>query len=351
MKIGKSCKAALAATCLLAAAAIPGVAHALGTPTYRFYVGGGMGGQVETTGGVPPWPQGACGLRALSDNVLAWYWAKGEYGITGELDIPNNGWMPDSGQLMELIEFSGPYGEGCEGPYVFHTPATPDSLVPPGAIALVVQVYDADRVEYLDADLHPYEPPEEEWGEVPEEPDPCEVVPTICEPPGSGVDDPCDSPTWSGLCDIAISGISPVTHGSGELLRPILTWLGRPPADVPTLRRALDRTRQAQRSLAALDMQRDRLLGSAGDRLRTAPSRRALESISTGVDLARIHSRQCQRGIEEALRVSGMPSRRAGAAAAQDRAVRSCAAAIDALAETQREALRLSALYLRNEAP
>lgn len=274
---------ALRATVLaLVMTAATGVTHAVafGTPTYLVYVAGPNGGTIQASGDALPMPDGACGMRLLSNNVLAWYWAAGEVVPDGELNVLNNGWMPPANQLTELIEFTGAFGDACAGPYVFHTPATPTGQVPPGAVALVVQFVEPGDVEFLDDNFAPFEPPD--MPEPPEPPDPgdiCESVPEFCDIPDSFVDDPCESHFWSDICSSA-GAVGAGLLGLGRVVEPRvlgLAALSGATSDAEILRTALARTDRALAIARMATPARDRLLKQAMGRL---SSRYALESLS-----------------------------------------------------------------------
>lgn len=148
--------------------------RAAGDDIYHIYVAGPQGGEIAIAGPTElPEDVQVCGIRWT--DPVAWYWAAGDYGELGPLDIVNNG------VNVNELRFTGPY-DGCGNePYLFVTPATPDGWPPNGAISLVVQASPGD-VEWLDAhgNVIP-EPPDNEPD--PDPPSACDLAPEFCEIP------------------------------------------------------------------------------------------------------------------------------------------------------------------------
>lgn len=279
-----------------------------GAPTYVIYVDGPMGGTIEATGGAPPLPDGACGLRVTNANALAWAWYEGGVFAMTPMDIPGNGWFPPDNQLVWLIEFTGPFAEGCNSPYVFHTPATPGSEPPEGAIALVVQFLDDDKVEFLDFDFDVYEPPE------PPEPDPdvddpvsiCEAIPEFCEMPDTFVQAPCYNWHWKEPCDSGEES-GRLFFGIGRIVEPTalgLSALSGTARDVPQLRAALARTAQAIRFGPIVNATLERWHAATRGRLRSAAAEKAVSDAFVAVGLAARDLQRCHDVLRDALRVT-----------------------------------------------
>lgn len=306
-----------AAHCAILAAAaltVPGVAPAFasGTPTYVIYVDGPMGGTIEATGGAPPLPEGACGLRVTNANALAWAWYEGGVFAQTPMDVPNNGWFPPDNQLVWLIEFTGPFSDDCNSPYVFHTPATPGAEPPPGAIALVVQFLDGDDVEFLDFDFDVYEPPE-----LPE-PDPeiddpvsiCEAIPEFCEMPDTFVQDPCYNWHWKEPCDSGEES-GRLFFGIGRIVEPKvlgLSALSGTASDVPKLRDAMKRTAQAIRFGPVVNATLERWLETTRGRVRSTAAEKAVSDALVAAGLASRGLQRCHDALAGALRTTGSTS-------------------------------------------
>jgi len=327
--------------------------QAFGTPTYIIYVDGPNGGTIETSGGAPTLPDGACGMRLTNANVLAWYWAEGEVFPTGELNVENNGWMPPANQLLWLIEFTGPFGGDCDGEYVFHTPATPDSEPPPGAIALVVQFVEPDDVEFLTGNFHVWEPPEPPEPEEPPDPDDiCEEVPEFCEIPDSLVENPCYLDIWGELCDDA-EDLGALGFGVARIVEPPilgLSALAGTPADDPILRRALDRVATAAEFDPQIKKARKSLVARANTRLRSREAQHWLARAGVAADLGARDLQQCRADLELALRSSTSPLGRERAAnlAPSRRAKAACDAAAATLQDAHVASTRFT-IGLRRE--
>jgi hypothetical protein len=349
-------RAARCAAFALTALATLGVAPAFayGIPTYTIYVDGPFGGTIETSGGAEPLPPGACGLRLTNANALAWYWYEGDIWPQDVMNVDNNGWFPPNDQLMWLLEFTGPFGEGCGSPYTFHTPATPDGEPPAGAIALVIQFVDVDKVEFLDFDFDVYEPPE-----IPD-PDPpiddpedvCEMVPEFCEIPDSLVEDPCHHWDWTEICDSGEEG-GRLMLGVGRIVEPRvlgLATLAGAAADGPRLRAALARTADAMSFGPLVAQTLERWLTATDGRLRATASRKAASEVLVGVGLASRELQRCQDGLRAALRLAGSttttPNR--ALAAAESRARIVCDAASASFADASAAAIRFT-IALRSE--
>lgn len=341
----------LAVTLLLGGQATP--AQAFGTPTYIIYVDGPNGGTIEASGGALALPEGACGMRLLSNNVLAWYWAEGDVFPIGELNVPNNGWQPPANVLTELIEFTGQFGGDCEGEYVFHTPATPTAEPPPGAIALVVQFVDPDDVVFLNENFQIWEAPEpSEPQEPPDQEDICEAVPEFCEGPvGSFVEDPCASGTWSELCDDA-EALGQLGFGVGHIVEPPilgLSALNGTSADVKILRTALARVSKATAFDPAVKHAHATLIRRADGRLISRDGQRWLSRTAVAASLAGLELQQCKATIERTLRTASTAARSSQAALSQARRASAvCTAAATTFADAHGAASRLR-IGLRNE--
>ena len=347
-----ACGAVLALGLFAMLGAAPALAY--GTPTYTIYVNGPFGGTIDASGGAPPLPAGACGMRLTNSNVLAWDWYEGGTWPDAVMDVENNGWMPPANQLQWLIEFTGPFGGTCNGEYVFHTPATPTSEPPPGAVALVVQFVDADDVEFLDFNFQVYDPPDPPEPEDPPDPgDICKAVPEFCELPDSVVQDPCHDFDWLEICNSAEEG-GRLVFGIGRIVDPKvlgLAALGGGTSDGPILRAAMARAAEAMTFGPAVNKAFAKWFDLTGNRLRSPAAEEAVSDALVSVGLGSRELQQCHDGLRDALRlVAGAWTTKGKQALLvyESRAHLVCGAAARAFADAH-EATTLFAIALRSE--
>lgn len=177
-------------------------AYAIGTPTYTVYFdGGGKNAGEIVANNADPLPDGACGVRVGENDVLEWYWA--EYNPYGLVDPmpgppdgpPNSTTNPPGNSPAALVEFTGPFGDGCGDEYVFHNPTTgiyPELAdgTPAGSGALVFQVLPGS-VEWLTKGFTLWESDDDDIGEDPGFVSICELFPDVCIDPGFVTEDPC----------------------------------------------------------------------------------------------------------------------------------------------------------------
>jgi hypothetical protein len=330
--------------------------RALGTPTYIIYVNGPNGGTIEASGGAIPLPDGACGMRVTSDLVLEWSWYSGDVWPIDVMDVENNGWQPPPDELMVLLEFTGEFGSGCAGSHVFHTPATPSSEPPPGAVALVVQFIDPQHVEFLDWNFGEFEPPE-----IPDHEDPpdlddiCEDVPEFCEIPGPGdlVQDPCFKWKWTGICNTG-EELGRLGLGIGHIVEPRvlgLSALTGGSSDAAALNAALVRVSKAAALTDQANRAREAFVRDASVLVRHPGSIKRLSRVAVAADLGERGIDRCRQSIEEALRVVRGASTSPGRQRLLGRGRRAravCDAASRTLADAHAEAT-LFTVVLRNE--
>jgi hypothetical protein len=343
---------------MLAVAALTWVsaaeAAAYGNPTYVVYVDGPNGGTIEASNGALPLPDGACGMRLTNSMILSWSWYSGDVWPIEVLAVENNGWMPPPNQLTYLIEFTGPFGSGCDGDHVFHTPATPTSEPPPGAVALVVQFVDPAQVEFLNHAFQTFEPPDPPG---PGEPPPtlediCEDVPEFCEIPGSFVEDPCNQSDWSWLCDDA-EDTGRFGFGARLIVDPKalgLAALRGAASDGPVLRQALTRLAKALALEPAATAALSELIARRSGIATTYPAR-ALSRVAVGTHLAYLGLERCRGEIVEALRLvpTGTTTRDPRPLLARERQARTiCDSAAQSLAGVGETSV-LFTIGLRNE--
>lgn len=324
-------------------------AAAFGTPTYIIYVSGEFYGTIEAQNGALPLPEGACGMRIVSNNVAAWQWQEGDDLGLGPLAVDNNGWIPDAWHMQVLIEFTGGFGAGCDDEAVYHVPAAVWSEPPAGAVALVVQLYDPDDLEFLDHNFHVFELPEPPDFPDPEPVDPdeviCELAPELCDLPGDLK--PCELLDWKDLCD-ETDDQGRAALGAGSFLQPIIPDVGgvSDPFSTFALEGALRRARRALDFLAILDRERDDLVRLAKGRLRGPASRRSLARLSATTDLAAKDLHQCHDAIAQALGLTSANARTRDTKAISQairQASLACTAATETLFEVHREGAKFTA--------
>ena len=354
-------RAAALAAVFMTGALGAGQAMAFGTPGYLIYVDGPNGGQIEPIGGALPFPEGACGMRLKSNILLAWSWHSGDVEPTGVLEVDYNGvdyngWMPPGNELQVVIEFTGPFGDDCDGPYVFHAPAPPNSEPPPGAVALSVQFVPPDDVEFLDENFHVFEPPEPpEHREPPDPDDFCEQVPEACENemPDSYVLDPCN--WWARgteLCDSA-EGLGRLALAARQVVEPVilgLTGLQGNASDAAPLRGALLRAAKGLAFVGPIDDARDDLVRRAVGQVRQRQSLHALSRTAVATSLGSLGLRQCHDRIDSALRLAqASPTPHAALRDQSRRAAASCKAAAQTLSDAESAAMRFTIGLLNEE--
>ncbi|MDQ3774877.1 MAG: hypothetical protein M3461_11190 [Pseudomonadota bacterium] len=347
-------RAAALAAVFMTGALGAGQAMAFGTPGYLIYVEGPNGGQIEPGGGALPFPEGACGMRLKNDILLAWHWHSGDVEPTGDLELENNGWIAPDNELQVVIEFTGPFADDCDGPYVFHAPAPPNSEPPPGAVALSVQFVSPDEVEFLDENFHVFEPPEPpEHREPPDDPeqDFCEQVTVACENPDSYLLDPCSLWWWTDLCDSA-EGLSRLALAARQVVEPVilgLSGLQGNSSDAAPLRGALLRAAKGLAFVGPIDDARDDLVRRAVGQVRQRQSLHALSRTAVATSLGSLGLRQCHDRIDSALRLAqASPTPHAALRDQSRRAAASCKAAAQTLSDAESAAMRFT-IGLRNE--
>ena len=322
-------------------------AAAFGYPTYIIYVSGDLYGTIEALNGALPLPEGACGMRIVSNNVLSWEWMAGEEVGLGPLAVDNNGWIPDPWHMQVLIEFTGGFGAGCDDEAVYHVPAAVWSSPPAGAVALVVQLADPNDLEFLDHNFHIFELPEPPEFPDPEPVDPdeviCKLAPEFCDLPG-GLK-PCELQDWKDLC-AETDDQGQAALGAGAFLQPIIPDVGgvTEPFNTFALEGALRRATRALDFLTILDHGRDELVSLARGRLPSSSSTGRLARLSAATDLAAQDLRQCHDGISRGLNLLGARTRNTEAIArAIRRAGLICSAATETLFEVHREGTKFTA--------
>ncbi|MEM9385242.1 MAG: hypothetical protein AAGA68_09300 [Pseudomonadota bacterium] len=297
---------------------------AFGTPTVEIFVNGPFGGDIEWTasGEAVPFPDGACGFRVKGNNLLEWGWYEG--GVAGNdfMNGVNNNGLELPHVPNEWLEFTGPYGDNCEEGYVFHTPATPTSLPPAGAIKLVIQFVDWDDIEFLTAGFQPFEV--QDGLEPPDEPPPlCEIVPEFCEPVTDELvfDGGCDDEIVGG-CDDGEEGAEHgalTTFSAGWNVRGTVQVLALP--NVPLYADLLIPLSNARDyAVAAQSTSRDLIEFAESERVSREESLLAAR-FANATDLAERKLETCTAAVERALYETGRGMREEAVAQCEEAAM------------------------------
>ena len=330
---------------------------AAGTPTYHviFDGGGALENSITALNNAMPPPEGVCGMRVNSADLLSFYWAEynpynlGDPMAEAPFGPPSSATYDFPAVALEtVIEFTGPLGENCEDEWVFHLPLTGDwpthlNGTPDGAGALVFQITQLYDVDWLDAGFQVWEAPGEEPGqsEDPEIIPFCEQWPdahACSEEPEITFEIPCDYNLWSSCEDINrgtgktlaaeyLAGISTREIQVGLLL-PAITQVPEP------IKRLESAHKTVERAITHIEATHALNLSPFTDK---AANSYYASAVKAHLGLAEVALRGCRDNIqkEQKFMLSNQKDSRRPEHLNAKLAVEHCAAAIEALIATR----------------